>query len=83
MTREAQMTPIDDAMPQRVATQQTVRRLCENETKLVLTDIAVYRSPVNCVIPPNHLVDKLDQVLGTHPKNVQDTANVPCWEKIR
>ena len=47
------------------------------ESKL-LTDIAVDRRPVNRVVPPHHLVDELDQVLGAHPENVEDTADVPC-----
>ena len=44
----------------------------------VLTDVTVHRGPVDRVVPPNNLVDKLDQVLGAHPEDVQDTADVPC-----
>ena len=67
-----------DAIPKRVAAHDALSLVEDVLRSEVLTDVAIYRCDVNRVIPPNNLVDELDQVLGAHPEDVQDAADVPC-----
>lgn len=44
-----------------------------------LTDVTPNRRPVDSVVPPYHAVDKLHQVDGPDPCDVQDASHIPGW----
>ena len=60
ITRDAQHTPMADAIPKRVAARDALSLVDGVLRSVILTDVAVYRCDVNRVIPPNNLVDELD-----------------------
>ena len=77
ITRDAVQIPMLDAIVKRVAARDISHVPEDIQTRGgVLTDIAIHRCDILRVIPPDDLVEALDQVLSAHPEYVQNAANV-------